>query len=599
MLHRPSLMPSSMKSSCKLSVPTNASQSSSHSMKTEKPISSQFFDYANDDEIIVLEPTDPDEDRLKQEEAAAAAAAAAVVVVEKTTKEEEEEVEYADDGGNHDVQMNTVEPPTSTNCIPVFENKIDAPTVINQVPITVTTRTPRTIGILPLNDTVQTMLTSTPRTPIQTVSFQPILPARVNSTGNAQNTCVVSTALPTVWLHSPIANTTSISLSNVTNTVNELTNNITQNNIALNPLVAAVLVNCATVNMISQLAGSMCTPTVSATTNPNSSSVVNTPNGVNTITIPSASLLPNLLSSIPLSTYIPGLSFNANTGVLTTPNTLSTNKTMISSTALNTNNIGSIIITPSSIGNTSITLPSDQTTSQADYLHLSDSKNPQKSSGRIKRFKCPLPNCEMSFYSRFNQMEHIRTHTGERPFTCPEPQCTAAFKRRRDLRDHWNMHLLDNPPSATLTEEEFNKAMKEADEKYNAMYNLESFHLNNSVNKDVDKSTVDKIDTPQTSVVIPDPRALFTKRSVNELGRYHCTYPGCDKSYARRHRLNQHISTHTGTGPIPCDEPNCHVRYFQRRICNVINCHIYMQLIKVHVVDMFVPILIVIKLIQS
>ncbi|XP_018653326.1 putative zinc finger protein [Schistosoma mansoni] len=123
-------------------------------------------------------------------------------------------------------------------------------------------------------------------------------------------------------------------------------------------------------------------------------------------------------------------------------------------------------------------------------------------------------NCEMSFYSRFNQMEHIRTHTGERPFTCPEPHCNSTFKRRRDLRDHWSMHLLDCPPSATLTEEEFNKALKEADEKYNAMY------------------------------------------------KYHCTYPGCDKSYARRHRLNQHISTHTGTGPIPCDAPNCNVRYF-------------------------------------
>ncbi|TNN17054.1 Zinc finger protein [Schistosoma japonicum] len=444
MFQRPTLLPASKRSSSKISS-TTLSPNSSQSIKINNSELNQLFDY-NDEEIVIVEPTDPDED--------------------------------------------LDESPS------------------NEIPVTIATDSAKSIGMLPLNDAIQTLLTCTPRAPtIQNVSLQPILPAKINTSGNVQSSCVVSSALPTLWVHSPVVNSTGISMPSISS-ITDLTTNIAQNTNALNPLVAAVLVNCATVNMISQLAGTMCAPAVS--------SIID--GSTNTVTIPTASILPNLLSAIPLSTYISGLPFNINTGILTTPNNLSAvngNGTVVSSATLNSNNIGSIIIAPSNLENISVSQSSDQNSSQAEYLQLSESKTTQRPVGRVKRFKCPVYNCQMSFYSRFNQMEHIRTHTGERPFTCPEPQCTATFKRRRDLRDHWSMHLLDCPPSATLTEEEFNKALKEADEKYNAMYNFEAFDVN-----------------------------------------------GCDKSYARRHRLNQHISTHTGTGPIPCDAPNCNARYF-------------------------------------
>ncbi|VDP56878.1 unnamed protein product, partial [Schistosoma margrebowiei] len=69
MLHRPTLMPASMKSSSKFKLSTN-SKHSSHSIKIENPELTQLLNCGDDDdEIVIVEPTDPDEDRMKQEDA--------------------------------------------------------------------------------------------------------------------------------------------------------------------------------------------------------------------------------------------------------------------------------------------------------------------------------------------------------------------------------------------------------------------------------------------------------------------------------------------------------------------------------------------------
>ncbi|VDP07716.1 unnamed protein product, partial [Schistosoma curassoni] len=69
MLHRPTLMPASMKSSSKFNLSTN-SKHSSQSSKIESPELIQLLNCGgdDDDEIVIVEPTDPDEDRMKQED---------------------------------------------------------------------------------------------------------------------------------------------------------------------------------------------------------------------------------------------------------------------------------------------------------------------------------------------------------------------------------------------------------------------------------------------------------------------------------------------------------------------------------------------------
>ncbi|CAI2732518.1 unnamed protein product [Schistosoma spindalis] len=499
MLHRPTLMPASMKSSSKFNLSTN-SKHSSQSIKMENPELIQLLDcVGDDDEIVIVEPTDPDEDRMKQED----------TTFDDVLKKEQEDYAEQDYNGN-DVDMNSNDSHMkSESHIPVSNSKLDEPTG-NGTAVTVTTDSVKPIGILPLNDAIHNLLTFTPHVAptIQNVPLQPILSSKMNGSGSVQLPNVVSNALPTLWLHSPVVNSTGMSMPNV-NSVTDLTSNIVQNSAtALNPLVAAVLVNCATVNMISQLAGSMCTPMVNSSMidgNVNCSNVNNnsthtssacsvssgsgsvgvgvggvgvggsggSSSGVNTVIIPTASLLPNLLSAIPLSTYISGLGLNTSGGIITAPNSLcnvGVTSTVVSSAATlntnnnNNNNIGGIIVTPSNVDNIMVS--------------LSSGRNQAKSS--------------------------------------------------------------------------------------NLSYNIGKFYVNVSVENVLKANTINRLTLTDTesSVVVPFPTASSSINSTRELRKYHCTYPECNKSYTRRYRLNLHISTHTGTGPIPCDAPNCNMKCF-------------------------------------
>ncbi|KAK4468410.1 hypothetical protein MN116_007619 [Schistosoma mekongi] len=259
MFQRPTLLPLSKRSSSKISLTTH-SPNSSQSLKINNSELNQLFDY-NDEEIVIVEPTDPDEDRMKQAEE--------TTLNDVLTNEQDEYIgDDDDDDDDNNVTdgdtMNSTDSPVATteSHIPMSIIKVDESTS-NEIPVTIATDSAKSIGMLPLNDAIQTLLTCTPRAPtIQNVSLQPILPAKINTSGNVQSSCVVSSALPTLWVHSPVVNSTGISMPSVSS-ITDLTTNIAQNTNALNPLVAAVLVNCATVNMISQLAGTMCAPAVS------------------------------------------------------------------------------------------------------------------------------------------------------------------------------------------------------------------------------------------------------------------------------------------------------------------------------------------------
>ncbi|CAH8630545.1 unnamed protein product [Schistosoma rodhaini] len=490
MLHRPTLMPPSMRSSSKFNLSTN-SQHSSQSIKIEN-----CLDF-NGGEKVIIGPTDPDEDRMKQED----------ITYDVVLKKEQEDY-TEEDYNENDEDMNSNESHMkSESHIPVSNIKLDEPTG-NETAVTVTTDSVKPIGILPLNDAIQNLLTCIPHgaATIQNVPLQPILSSKMNGSGSVQMPNVVSNTLPTLWLHSPVVNSTGMSMPNVTS-VTDLTSNIVQNTAnALNPFVAAVLVNCATVNMISQLAGSMCAPIVNSSVmdgNVNGINVNNNNNhtsingsvssvnvsvgvgcggvgvgingsssGVNTVIIPTASLLPNLLSAIPLSTYISGLGLNTSGGIITSPNNLCdvgvTSTVVSSAKTLNTNNNNNnngIIVTPLNVENITFSPSSGRNQAESNNLIYN-----------IRKFDVN------------DLMENV-------------------------------MKTNNNNNSLTLTDTE-------------------------------------------SSVVVPFPKDSSSIKSATELRKYHCIYPECNKSYTRRYRLNLHISTHTGTGPISCDAPNCSMKYF-------------------------------------
>ncbi|CAL8367497.1 zinc finger protein ZIC 4 [Gadus morhua] len=62
-----------------------------------------------------------------------------------------------------------------------------------------------------------------------------------------------------------------------------------------------------------------------------------------------------------------------------------------------------------------------------------------------KPFTCPFPGCLKVFARSENLKIHKRTHTGEKPFVCDFFQCDRRFANSSDRKKHMHVHTSDKP----------------------------------------------------------------------------------------------------------------------------------------------------------
>jgi uncharacterized Zn-finger protein len=61
--------------------------------------------------------------------------------------------------------------------------------------------------------------------------------------------------------------------------------------------------------------------------------------------------------------------------------------------------------------------------------------NPQTARER-KILKCRFEGCEKVFTKFHNFYDHLRCHTGEKPFVCTSPGCEMTFSQKSNLKKH-------------------------------------------------------------------------------------------------------------------------------------------------------------------
>lgn len=60
-------------------------------------------------------------------------------------------------------------------------------------------------------------------------------------------------------------------------------------------------------------------------------------------------------------------------------------------------------------------------------------------------FMCPEPECGRRFSRKYTMLEHLKTHTGEKPHLCPVRTCGKRFSTSGNLSRHKRLHATIDP----------------------------------------------------------------------------------------------------------------------------------------------------------
>ncbi|CAB3384369.1 Hypothetical predicted protein [Cloeon dipterum] len=181
------------------------------------------------------------------------------------------------------------------------------------------------------------------------------------------------------------------------------------------------------------------------------------------------------------------------------------------------------------------------------FKHISNLKAHQKShlpDEQKKRFKCPL--CEKKFRCQFLVDEHMRIHTGERPYSCHV--CPKLFHRKQQLSQHLLVHRTDLTFECHLCGSRFNR-------KGNLTEHMKKHVSKNKYSCKICKEAFDSV-----SEVVAHRKRHSTEelaqsksetRSRNTEIKFECEF--CKKQLATKVSLTAHLRIHTGEKPFECD----------------------------------------------
>jgi uncharacterized Zn-finger protein len=134
-------------------------------------------------------------------------------------------------------------------------------------------------------------------------------------------------------------------------------------------------------------------------------------------------------------------------------------------------------------------------------------------------YNCTFPNCNKIFSKELNFKEHIRTHTGEKPFKCLFPNCNKSFTQQGNLKKHEKIHLGNKNYICNICEK-----------KFSANYNLK-IHYRSHINEKPFKCTFSNCNKS----FYDKGNLKYHERTVhkreNSIFPYSCEHMGCNKKF--------------------------------------------------------------------
>ncbi|GAA6225375.1 zinc finger protein 761-like [Lates japonicus] len=183
----------------------------------------------------------------------------------------------------------------------------------------------------------------------------------------------------------------------------------------------------------------------------------------------------------------------------------------------------------------------------------SHSKCPVQKDGSTKKYPCPY--CSKTFRMRCSMKDHVRVHTGEKPFLCS--MCPKKFRLNQLLKNHTlRMHNNQIDSSETNGDLAWTKPLEDTEDNQQ--------HLN-SPSKDT-SHTVKRNKVQRRCSPDRKRSERWQTMGIRCSNGFSCLW--CHKVTSNKHLLIEHYRIHTGERPIKCKK--CPAKF---RTCQQLYLH--------------------------